>query len=93
MCQSERLDALQVLVPQLVAPAGLISILLPEHSAPLVSKRVPDTRTLTVCLPATSMHTEIHFQNKNEIPEMFLLGLQLCVSVDFTGLSILVFII
>lgn len=55
--QSKLLDTLQVLPPQLVAVTAHISILIPKHSAFFVTKCVPDTRSLAVCLPATSVHT------------------------------------
>lgn len=62
--QSEPLDTLQILLPQFVAVTAHISILLPKHSAAfLVTKCVPDIRSLAVCLPATSMRTNrlFHF--------------------------------
>lgn len=61
VCQSKLLDTLQVLLPQLVAVTGHITILLPKHSAFLVTKCVPDTRSLAVCLPATSVGTNMLF--------------------------------
>lgn len=57
VCQSKLLDTLQVFLPQLIAVTGHISILLPKHTAFLVTKCVPDSWSLAVCLPATSTHT------------------------------------
>lgn len=54
MCQTELLDALQVLVPLLVAVTAHAGALVPEHSAWLLTKCVPDTGSLAVSLPATS---------------------------------------
>lgn len=61
--QSKLLDTLQVLLPQLVAVTAHVPILLLKHSAFLVTKCVPDTWSLAVCLPATSMRTNrlFHF--------------------------------
>lgn len=51
--QPKLLDTLQVFLPQLIAVAGHVSILVPKHSAFLMTKCVPDTRSLAVRLPAT----------------------------------------
>lgn len=53
--QPQLLDAAQVLVPELVAVTADVCVLIPGHSAFLVAERVPDTRTLSVGLPATSV--------------------------------------
>lgn len=55
--QSKLLDALQVLLPQLVAVTGHVSIVLLKHSAFLVTKYVPDIWSLAICLPASLMYT------------------------------------
>lgn len=54
-------DTLQVLVPQLIAVAAHVPIVLCEHSAFLVTKGVPDTRSLAVCLPASWTNRVFHF--------------------------------
>lgn len=59
VCQTELLDALQVLVPQLVAVTTHVGALVPEHSAWLLTKRVPDTGSLAICLPATSTKRDV----------------------------------
>lgn len=53
MCQTELLDALQALVPQLIAATAHAGTLVPEHSASLLTKYVPDSGSLAVGLPAT----------------------------------------
>lgn len=63
--QSQLLDAGQVLVPELVAVAAHVSVVIPEHSAFLVAEGVPDTRTLSVGLPATSVDINNVYMTQN----------------------------
>lgn len=63
--QSQLLDADQVLVPELVAVTAHVSVLIPEHSALLVAEGVPDTRTLSVGLPATSVDINNVYMTQN----------------------------
>lgn len=94
--QAELLDALQVLLPQLVAVTGHISILLPKHSAFLVTKCVPDTRSLAVCQPATStqhkwvvsFHKSMWDVDRRKITVMSLWGhgVRLWISLNSFGL-------
>lgn len=53
VCQAKLLDALQILIPQLVTVAAHIGILVLTYSAWLLTKCVPDTGSLAVGLPAT----------------------------------------
>ena len=55
MGQSQLLDAGQVLLPELIAVAAHVSVVVAEHATFLVAERVPDARTLSVGPPAASV--------------------------------------
>lgn len=65
MGQSQLLDADQVLVPELVAVTAHVSVLIPQHSAFLVAEGVPDTGTLPVGPPATSVDVNNVYMSQN----------------------------
>lgn len=65
MGQSQLLDADQVLVPELVAVTAHVCVLIPEHSASLVAEGVPDTGSLSVGLPATSVDINNLYMTQN----------------------------
>lgn len=70
--QSQLPDAAQVLVPELVAVTGHVSVLVAEHSALLVAERVPDTRTLSVSLPAASVDRNKVYVSQNHADKSYL---------------------
>lgn len=70
MGQSQLLDALQVLVAELVAVAADVSALVPQHSAFLVAEGVPDTGPLPVGLPAAWVgHQQVRCDTTSQLKQ------------------------